>query len=42
MRMDAYVVVSDDGCIADADGRFPDALKHDAEWDFFSGRSGRG
>lgn len=35
MRIEAYVVVSDDDKLADHTGAFPDALKNDAEWTFF-------
>ncbi len=35
LRIEGYAVVSDDDCIADADGNMPDSLKNDAEWDFF-------
>ena len=35
LRIEGYAVVSDDDCIADANGVMPDSLKNDAEWDFF-------
>lgn len=35
MRIEAYVVVSDDDKLADANGEMPDALKNNAEWEFF-------
>ena len=35
MRIEAYVVVSDDDKITDHTGAMPDALKNDAEWEFF-------
>jgi len=34
-RFQGYAVVSADGLIADADGRMPDQLKFDADWDYF-------
>ncbi len=34
-RIEGYAVVCDRGCIADATGAMPEALKNDAEWDFF-------
>lgn len=34
-RLDAYVVVGDDGHYCDAQGTLPDVLKNDAEWAFF-------
>lgn len=33
--IEGYAVVSDDDCIANADGRMPEALKSEAEWAFF-------
>ncbi len=30
-----FAIVSDDNCIADAQGRFPDDLKNDADWAYF-------
>ena len=30
-----YAIISADGMIADHDGRFPDSLRHDADWDNF-------
>lgn len=35
MRIEAYVVVSDDDKLADENGEMPEALKNDAEWEFF-------
>lgn len=35
MKIEAYVVVSDDDNLADHNGNMPDALKNDAEWAFF-------
>lgn len=32
---DGYAAVSADGFIADAEGRMPEALKFDADWDYF-------
>jgi len=32
---EGYAVISADGLIADADGRMPDCLKFDADWDYF-------
>lgn len=32
---EGYAVVAADGFIADADGRMPDSLKFDADWDYF-------
>lgn len=34
-RFQGYAVVSADGLMADADGRMPDQLKFDADWDYF-------
>lgn len=31
----AYAIVSADDRIADAQGRFPDSLRNDADWDYF-------
>lgn len=33
--IDGYAIVSDDHCIADADGNMPDCLKNDADWAYF-------
>lgn len=35
LRIEAYVVVGEDGHYCDAQGNLPDALKNDAEWAFF-------
>jgi len=35
MKIEAYVVVSDDDMLADHNGQLPDTLKNDAEWAFF-------
>ena len=35
VQVEAYVVVSDDDQLADHNGNLPDALKNDAEWEFF-------
>ena len=35
IKIEAYAVVCDNDCIADADGQMPDSLKSDAEWDYF-------
>lgn len=35
VQVEAYVVVSDDDQLADHNGDLPDALKNDAEWEFF-------
>ncbi len=34
-RLHGYAIVSDDDRIADAQGRFPDTLKNDADWAYF-------
>src|SRR5215212_2348314 len=34
-RIEAYAIISADGMIADAQGRFPEALKNDADKRFF-------
>ena len=31
-RLIAHAIVSDDDCIADSEGRFPEALRNDADW----------
>lgn len=35
IHIEGYAVVSEDDCIADANGDMPDVLKTDAEWRFF-------
>ena len=37
----AYAIVCDNGCIADAEGRFPDILRNDADWLYFQSRLDR-
>ena len=34
-RLHGYAIISDDGCIADANGRFPAMLRNQADWDYF-------
>jgi hypothetical protein len=34
-RLHGYAIVSEDDRIADAQGRFPDALKNEADWAYF-------
>lgn len=34
-RLHGYAIISDDDRIADADGRFPEALRNQADWDYF-------
>ena len=34
-RIEAFAVVCEAGCLCDAQGRMPDALKSEAEWRFF-------
>ncbi|PCJ85896.1 MAG: hypothetical protein COA52_15705 [Hyphomicrobiales bacterium] len=33
--IDGYAIISDNHCIADADGNMPEALRNDADWDYF-------
>lgn len=33
--IDGYAIVSDNHCIADADGNMPECLKNDADWAYF-------
>jgi hypothetical protein len=35
VSLHGFAIISDDDCIADAQGRFPDALKNDADWTYF-------
>jgi hypothetical protein len=35
VALHAFAIVSDDDAIADAQGRFPDVLKNDADWAYF-------
>jgi len=35
LRIEAYVIVGDDGMICDADGVMPESLHNDADWAFF-------
>ena len=35
MKIEAYAVICDNDCIADANGEMPDSLKSDAEWAYF-------
>jgi len=35
MQIEAYVIVSDDDMICDAEGVMPESLKNDADWAFF-------
>ncbi|HEX2554943.1 MAG TPA: hypothetical protein VHL98_14685 [Microvirga sp.] len=35
VALHGFAIVSDDDRIADAEGRFPDALKNDADWAYF-------
>ena len=35
IKIEAYAVVCENDCIADATGAMPPELKNDAEWDFF-------
>lgn len=35
VTIDGYAIVSDDHCIADADGNMPNVLKNDADWAYF-------
>ncbi|MEP0521730.1 MAG: hypothetical protein ABJO09_19165 [Hyphomicrobiales bacterium] len=35
ITIDGYAIISDDHCIADADGNMPDVLKNDADWAYF-------
>jgi hypothetical protein len=37
----AYAIVCDNGCIADAEGRFPDILRNNADWFYFQSRLDR-
>ena len=34
-RLHGYAIISDDHCIGDAQGRFPEALRNDADWAYF-------
>ncbi len=34
-RLHGHAIISDDDCIADADGHFPERLKNDADWRHF-------
>lgn len=35
ITIDGYAIISDDHCIADADGNMPDVLKNGADWAYF-------
>jgi hypothetical protein len=40
-RLHGYAIISDDDCIADAYGQFPDALRNEADWDYFQAQLDR-
>ncbi len=35
ISIDGYAIISDDNCIANADGKTPESLKNDADWAYF-------
>jgi dihydrofolate reductase len=34
-RIEGHAIISDNDCIADADGRMPQSLRNDADWSYF-------
>jgi dihydrofolate reductase len=36
-RIEGHAIISDEGCIADAQGTMPEALKNPADWAYFQG-----